>query len=98
MVARINSHIFERDLIPPEQCGFVQGKSTTHQLYRIREHVKTNLASKSSTGMLLIDVEKAFDRVCRAGLIFKMLQVSGQASALLPAWQIILRCCGKSTL
>ena len=76
MLSRINMHIEDKNLIPPDQCGFVSGKSTTHQLIRIKNHIKSNLVTRPShsTGMLLIDVEKAFDRVYHTGLLYKLKQ------------------------
>lgn len=73
MLTRLNFHLSENNIIPDDQCGFVHGKSTTHQLSRIKTFIQDKLHQKSSTGMLLIDVEKAFDRVWFAGLIKKMI-------------------------
>lgn len=68
MLTRINNHLANHDIIPTDQCGFVKGKSTTHQLTRIKEHITNHLHQRpsDSTGMLLIDIEKAFDRVWHA--------------------------------
>lgn len=73
ILTRLNFHLYDNNIIPEDQCGFVHGKSTSHQLVRIRNHIHDHLRLKSSTGMLLIDVEKAFDRVWFAGLIKKMI-------------------------
>lgn len=74
ILTRINQHLEANNIIPADQCGFVQKKSTVHQLQRIKQHIKSNLNNRpsKSTGMLLIDIEKAFDRVYNAGLIVKM--------------------------
>lgn len=72
ILTRIHFHLEDNSIIPIDQCGFVHGKSTSHQLHRIKSHIKQNLELKSSTGMLLVDVEKAFDRVWIAALIHKM--------------------------
>lgn len=75
LLTRINQHISDNNnIIPHDQCGFVPGKSTVHQLYRIKNHVKQKLNNRPniSTGMLLIDVEKAFDRLWHNGLIVKL--------------------------
>lgn len=63
ILKRLNSHINERNIIPRDQCGFVPGKSTSTQLFRIKNHIHQALNSSPnlSTGMILIDVEKAFD-------------------------------------
>lgn len=43
-------------------------------LYRLKTHIKQNLNSRPtiSTGILMIDVEKAFDRLWHNGLLMKM--------------------------
>lgn len=61
------------NIIPPEQFGFRQFHSTTHQVKRIVNHVKQNLAVQKSTGLVLLDIEKAFDSVWHNGLIFKLI-------------------------
>lgn len=72
ILTRIKEHLHQNDIIPSDQCGFVDRKSTVHQLHRIKRHVKGKLNDHQSTGMLLIDIEKAFDRVYHAGLLVKM--------------------------
>jgi hypothetical protein len=47
--------------------------STVHQLERVTSHIKREYnRTKTSTGMVLLDVEKAFDRVWHQGLLYKM--------------------------
>ena len=47
-----------------EQFGFRKFHSTTHQIKRIVvNHVKQNLAVKKSIGLVLQDIEKAFNSV-----------------------------------
>ena len=64
----------QNSIIPPEQQGFQPGKSTVHQLKRLKEHIQANLRSGSSTGMLLLDIERAFDRVWHGGLLVKLIE------------------------
>lgn len=72
---RINRFIEENEVIPPEQFGFRKKRSTTHQLSNLISHVKEKLKAKMSTGVIMLDVEKAFDRVWHEGLLYKMIKL-----------------------
>lgn len=70
---RINKFLEEHNVIPEEQHGFKKKFSTTHQLTKMVHKTKNGLKDKCSTGIIMLDVEKAFDRVWHNGLIFKMI-------------------------
>ena len=74
VLERINDHLDDNNILPKQQFGFRPKFSTVHQLNRIVKQVKSKLKTKESTGMLLMDVEKAFDRVWHNGLIYKMMK------------------------
>lgn len=75
LLTRINHHLDENEILPEEQHGFRANYSTTKQLHKMISMARQNLNSKKSTGMLMLDVEKAFDRVWHNGLIFKLISL-----------------------
>lgn len=82
LLNRINDHLEENNIIPKQQCGFRTGRSTSHQLINVIKTAKENLRNKKSTGVIFLDVEKAFDRVWHNGLLYKMIKL-GFPSALI---------------
>lgn len=70
--ARINAFTEEHNIINEEQFGFRSQHSTSHQILRVTRHIRDNWALRKSTGLLLFDIEKAFDSVWHDGLIFKL--------------------------
>lgn len=69
---RLVKFVDERNILLPEQFGFRKGHSTTHQLVRVMNTIKSNRAVSKSTAMALLDVEKAFDNVWHDGLVYKL--------------------------
>lgn len=65
--------VYNKKIFPDQQFGFRTFHSTSHQVKRICNHVKRNRAQSKSTGMVLLDIEKAFDSVWHKGIIYKML-------------------------
>lgn len=70
---KIVSVVESNQILPEEQFGFRRSHSTIHQVKRICNDVKSGLNSGKSTGLILLDVEKAFDSVWHHGLVFKLL-------------------------
>lgn len=72
---RLTTFIEDKKLLPPVQFGFRRGHSTVHQAARIKQFIANNKKINKSTGMILLDIEKAFDSVWHDGLIYKMIQM-----------------------
>ncbi len=62
----------ENNLLPDEQFGFRSHLSTELQLARITQEITDGFNKKEITGMILLDVEKAFDKVWHEGLLYKL--------------------------
>ncbi|GBP40338.1 Probable RNA-directed DNA polymerase from transposon BS [Eumeta japonica] len=75
---RLSSHFFGKGLIIDEQFGFRPAHSCPQQVLRLVEYVSEGFKTKQKTVAVFFDVAKAFDRVCHAGLVYKLyfLQVS----------------------
>lgn len=74
LLIRLNSHIDTNNTIPNFQFGLKARHSSNHQVARVTRHIQQNVKNKKSTGMVTLDVEKAFDCVWHDGLLHKMLK------------------------
>ncbi|GFU30577.1 probable RNA-directed DNA polymerase from transposon BS [Trichonephila clavipes] len=72
---RLNQHCLARNIIILEQHGFVTECSTVTQLLRVTELVHTGFQNHQATGMLFVDIAKAFDKIWHDGLISKMMRL-----------------------
>ncbi|KAH1016999.1 hypothetical protein HUJ05_007737 [Dendroctonus ponderosae] len=73
ILLRLKDDVEPLNLLPPEQFGFRNKHSTELQLLRIVEQASHNADRGLTTGMLLLDVERAFDRFWHDGLICKLV-------------------------
>lgn len=75
ILKRLNAHLNINHIIPPQQHGFRQLHSTSTQLHRITSHIKSTLRGRlsQSTGLVSLDIQKAFDSVWHNGLIYKLI-------------------------
>ncbi|GFW73989.1 RNA-directed DNA polymerase from mobile element jockey [Trichonephila clavipes] len=71
----LNQHCLARNIIIPEQHGFVTKCSTVTQLLRVTELVHTGFQNHQATGILFVDIAKAFDKIWHDGLVFKMMRL-----------------------
>lgn len=70
---RLRAHTDSKRVIPDYQFGFRPSLSTTHQLDRLTKTIKNNRRAKKSTGLVLLDGEKAFDTIWHEGLVYKLI-------------------------
>lgn len=73
---RITKFADDNNLFNPNQFGFRNGHSTTHQALRVTNHIRENKLNRRSTGLVLLDVEKAFDSVWHSALIYKLANMN----------------------
>ncbi|GBM48307.1 RNA-directed DNA polymerase from mobile element jockey [Araneus ventricosus] len=73
ILKRLNIYLKENNVLCPEQFGFREKLSTSHQLIRVVEYVTEGFANKQKTGAVFLDIQKAFDRVWQDGLIHKLI-------------------------
>lgn len=72
ILSRMNIFIEQNCLINAEQFGFRHQHSTVHQVKRITNMIQRNKRQRLSTGIVLMDIEKAFDSIWHNGLIHKI--------------------------
>jgi hypothetical protein len=70
---RLSRQAIGGGIIPPEQFGFRKHHSTTAQLTRLTEFIAHGYNIRKHTGLITIDLEKAYDTVWINGLIFKLI-------------------------
>lgn len=73
LLDRLQDFEFDNKIIAPHQFGFRNAHSTIHQVIRITEKISKNFNLRRSTGMVLLDIEKAFDSVWHNALVHKLL-------------------------
>ncbi|GFX60273.1 probable RNA-directed DNA polymerase from transposon X-element [Trichonephila clavipes] len=73
---RLCQHLNDNDILIPQQHGFRAGLSTSHQLLRVVEYIKTGFRDQKSTGAVFLDIQKAFDRVWHVGLLYKLIKIN----------------------
>lgn len=73
MLARLTSFSEANLLLPDQQFGFRKNHSCDHQLLRVTNKIAQGLNTYKPTGVVFLDVAKAFDRVWHEGLLFKLI-------------------------
>ena len=73
ILARLTAHSEDNHLLPDQQFGFRKHHSCDHQLLRVTNKISHGLNTYKPTGVVFLDVAKAFDRVWHEGLLFKLI-------------------------
>jgi hypothetical protein len=69
IAARLTSFVNRQHLLPHEQFGFRKKYSTVSQLARITDYISNGFNLHKHSGMVLLDLEKAYDTVWIHGLL-----------------------------
>ncbi|RUS82209.1 hypothetical protein EGW08_010023 [Elysia chlorotica] len=69
---RMTWHIESNNIIIEEQAGFRKGRCTEDQITLISQNIEDGFQEKKNTLVVWIDMEKAFDRVWKKGLSYKL--------------------------
>lgn len=72
---RLNDFVNGKAAIKPEQFGFREEHSTIQQIKRIINIINAKKDCRNSTGMVLLDMEKAFNSVWHNGVIYKLHKI-----------------------
>lgn len=68
---RIRKYLDDNNCLNEAQFGFRTGHCTVRQLSRVLYIIIANKNKNKHTGVMLLDIEKAFDTVCHKALIYK---------------------------
>jgi hypothetical protein len=70
---RVTRQAFSADIIPNQQFGFRKRHTTTAQLTHLTEYITHGFNIKKHTGLVTLDLEKAYDTVWIKVLLFKLI-------------------------
>ena len=62
-------------LLPREQAGFRQGRSTVDQTVLFTQHIEDSFETKKKAGAVFVDLTAAYDTVWHRGLTCKLLRL-----------------------
>ena len=62
-------------LLPQEQAGFQQGRSTVDQTVLLTQHIEDSFETKKKAGAVFVDLTAAYDTVWHRGLTCKLLRL-----------------------
>ena len=69
---RLNWWLEHNNVITPCQAGFRSNYTTDDQLIRLTQKIQNGFQMKKDTIAVFVDLEKAYDKVWRQGIVIKM--------------------------
>ena len=69
---RLSNFLDKHSVLIPSQYGFCTNRSSTHAILDIVSTIYDNINNKKYTGMVMLDLTKAFDTVCHKRLLLKL--------------------------
>ena len=72
---RLVSHFHRYNILNDGQFGFRSGRSTQKAIFELFYDINMNLNSKNTTGLLFLDISKAFDSLDHSILIDKLRKI-----------------------
>ena len=69
---QLSEYLERNNLLSSSQNGFRQGRSTVHAVTYLTDCIRQNADNGNCTGVLYMDLKKAFDSVHHAGLLHKL--------------------------
>ena len=69
---RLTWHLENKNILIEEQAGFRKGGCTEDQITLISQSIEDGFQEKKNTVAVWVDMEKAFDRVWKKGLSYKL--------------------------
>ena len=75
IASRLTAYVNHQHLLPHEQFGFRKKHSTVSQLARISDYISNGYNLHKQTGMVSIDIEKAYGTVWIYGFLYKLISL-----------------------
>ncbi|GJQ66389.1 hypothetical protein Trydic_g4413 [Trypoxylus dichotomus] len=75
ILGHINEHLERNSIIPPYQFGFRSEHNTNQQVARLVRDITAGFNGKQHTALVLVDLEKAFDKVWHRGIVCKLINL-----------------------
>ena len=79
---RLISHLNRYDILSNGQFGFRSGRSTQKAIFELLYDINMNLNSGNTTGLLFLDISKAFDSLDHGVLIDKLRKIRLKENSL----------------